>query len=76
MPSLNSIYRFLRQHELHTKAHRQQLHQPLDGATKCFEAPFVNDLMITDFSPRPLSPPSGQCQSHPDLPLCCRALTR
>ena len=53
LPSLNSIYRFLRQRELHTKARRQQLRQPLGGATKCFEAPFVNDLWMTDFSPGP-----------------------
>jgi len=53
LPSLNSIYRFLREHELHTKARRQQLRQPLGGATKCFEAPFVNDLWMTDFSPGP-----------------------
>ncbi len=45
LPALNSIYRFLREHELHTKARRQRLRQPLGGATKCFEAPFVNDLV-------------------------------
>jgi transposase len=44
LPWLNSIYRFLREHELHTKARRAQLRQPLGGATKCFEAPFVHDL--------------------------------
>ena len=60
LPSLNSIYRFLREHELHTKARRAQLRQPLGGATKCFEAPFVNDLWMTDFSPGPyLHPPEG-----------------
>ncbi len=53
LPSLNSIYRLLREHELHTKARRQQLRQPVGGATKCFEAPFVNDLWMTDFSPGP-----------------------
>jgi transposase InsO family protein len=53
LPSLNSIYRLLREHQLHTKARRQQLRQPLSGATKCFEAPFVNDLWMTDFSPGP-----------------------
>jgi transposase len=31
LPSLNSIYRFLREHELHTKARRAQLRQPLGG---------------------------------------------
>ena len=53
LPSLNSIYRLLREHQLHTKARRQQLRQPVGGATKSFEAPFVNDLWMTDFSPGP-----------------------
>ena len=53
LPSLNSIYRLLREHQLHTKARRQQLRQPVGGATKCFEAPFVNDLWMTDFSSGP-----------------------
>ena len=53
LSSLNTIYRLLRQHQLHTQARRQQLRQPLGGATKCFEAPFVNDLWMTDFSPGP-----------------------
>lgn len=61
LPSINSIYRFLREHELHTKARRRQLRQPLGGATKCFEAPFVNDLWMTDFSPGPyLHPAQGK----------------
>ena len=58
LPSLNSIYRFLREHELHTKARRAQLRQPLGGPTKCFEAPFVNDLWMTDFSPGPYLHPA------------------
>jgi len=60
LPSLNSIYRLLREHELHTKARRQQLRQPVGGATKCFEAPFVNDLWMTDFSPGPFLRAAGQ----------------
>jgi putative transposase len=62
LPSLNSIYRFLREHHLHTKARRQQLAQPLGGATKSFEAPFVNDLWMADFSPGPFlsGGPHGQ----------------
>jgi transposase InsO family protein len=43
----------LRDHHLHTKARRQQLAQPVGGATKSFEAPFVNDLWMADFSPGP-----------------------
>jgi hypothetical protein len=31
----------------------EQRRQPLGGATKCFEAPFVNDMWMTDFSPGP-----------------------
>lgn len=53
LPSLNTLYRFLREHQLHTKARRQQLAQPVGGATKSFEAPFVNDLWMVDFSPGP-----------------------
>lgn len=53
LPSINTIYRFLREHHLHTKARRQQLAQPVGGATKSFEAPFVNDLWMVDFSPGP-----------------------
>ncbi len=59
LPSLNSIYRLLREHQLDTKTRRQQLRQPLGGATKCFEAPFVNDLWMTDFSPGPYLHPTG-----------------
>jgi putative transposase len=69
LPSLNSIYRFLRQHELHTKARRQQLRQPLGGATKCFEAPFVNDLWMTDFSQGPSLHPAGSAKAIPTF-LC------
>jgi transposase InsO family protein len=54
LPSLNTLYRFLREHQLHTKARRQQLAQPVGGASKSFEAPLVNDLWMVDFSPGPL----------------------
>jgi transposase InsO family protein len=58
LPSLPSIYRLLREHELDAKARRQQCRQPLAGPTKCFEAPAVNDLWMVDFSPGPfLHPP-------------------
>ncbi len=69
LPSLNSIYRFLRQHQLHTKARRQQLRQPLGGATKCFEAPYVNDLWMTDFSPGPYLHPPDTTKATPTF-LC------
>lgn len=60
LASLNTVYRLLREHELSTKTRRQLLKQPLGGATKCFEAPFVNDLWMTDFSPGPFLHPAGQ----------------
>jgi len=69
LPSLNSIYRFLRQHQLHTKARRQQLRQPTGGATKCFEAPYVNDLWMTDFSPGPYLHPPQSVKAVPTF-LC------
>lgn len=69
LPALNSIYRFLREHELHTKARRTQLRQPLGGATKCFEAPFVNDLWMTDFSPGPYLHSTDGSKAQPTF-LC------
>jgi putative transposase len=69
LSALNSVYRFLREHELHTKARRAQLRQPLGGATKCFEAPFVNDLWMTDFSPGPYLHPADGSKAHPTF-LC------
>ena len=69
LPSLNTIYRFLRLHELNTKARRQKLRQPLGGATKCFEAPFVNDLWMTDFSPGPYLQPADGAKAFPTF-LC------
>jgi len=63
LPSLNTVYRFLREHELSTKTRRQLLKQPLGGATKSFEAPFVNDLWMVDFSPGPFLHAPGQAKA-------------
>lgn len=52
-PSIQAVYRLLRQHQLDAKARRRQSRQPLSGPTKCFEAPAVNDLWMVDFSPGP-----------------------
>jgi transposase InsO family protein len=68
-PALHSIYRFLREHELHTKARRQPLRPPLGGATQCFEAPFVHDLRMTDFSPGPFLHPADAAKAIPTF-LC------
>ena len=69
LPSLNSIYRFLREHDLDTKARRAQLRQPLGGPTQCFEAPWVNDLWMTDFSPGPYLQPTDGGKALPTF-LC------
>ncbi len=63
LASLNTVYRLLREHELSTKTRRQLLKQPLGGATKSFEAPFVNDLWMVDFSPGPFLHPPGQTKA-------------
>jgi transposase InsO family protein len=43
--------------------------QPLGGATKCFEAPFVHDLWMTDFSPGPYLQPAQGGKALPTF-LC------
>ncbi len=63
LASLNTVYRLLREHELSTKTRRQLLKQPLGGATKSFEAPFVNDLWMVDFSPGPFLHPPVQAKA-------------
>ena len=63
LASLNTVYRLLREHELSTKTRRQLLKQPLGGATKSFEAPFVNDLWMVDFSPGPFLHPPDQAKA-------------
>lgn len=51
LPSLRTLYRFLRTQGYDAAALRRGR---LDnGPTKAFEAPFVNDLWMTDFSPGP-----------------------
>ena len=69
LASLNTVYRLLREHELSTKSRRQLLKQPLGGATKAFEAPFVNDLWMVDFSPGPFLHQPGQAKATPTF-LC------
>jgi transposase InsO family protein len=60
LPSMASIYRLLRAHQLDSQSRRRQLRQPLGGATKAFETPAVNELWMADFSPGPfLHPPNA-----------------
>ena len=51
LPSLRTIYRFLRSKGYDAASLRRGRLE--SGPTKAFEAPFVNDLWMTDFSPGP-----------------------
>jgi putative transposase len=51
LPSLRTIYRFLRSKGYDAASLRRGRLQT--GPTKAFEAPFVNDLWMADFSPGP-----------------------
>jgi putative transposase len=51
LPSLRTIYRFLRSKGYDAASLRRGRLEA--GPTKAFEAPFVNDLWMTDFSPGP-----------------------
>lgn len=56
LPSLTTLYRFLRENGRHGTSHDN-----LNGPSKAFEAPFPNDLWMTDFSPGPkLITPEGK----------------
>src|ERR1700676_5306830 len=51
LPSLRTLYRFLRSKGYDAASLRRGRLET--GPTKAFEAPFVNDLWMTDFSPEP-----------------------
>jgi transposase InsO family protein len=51
LPSLSVIYRFLQAHGYHRG--RPAEHDISGGPSKAFEAPYPNDLWMTDFSPGP-----------------------
>ena len=52
LPSLTTVYRFLRREGYDGAALRRGRLE--HGPTKAFEAPFVNDLWMVDFSPGPV----------------------
>jgi transposase InsO family protein len=52
LPSLSTVYDLLHQHGLDRKSLRAGRLET--GPTKAFEAPFVNDLWMVDFSPGPV----------------------
>ena len=58
LPSISTIYDLLRDHGLDRKSLRAGRLET--GPTKAFEAPFVNDLWMVDFSPGPVIVEAGQ----------------
>lgn len=58
LPSLTTLYRYLREQGLDRKSVRAGRLE--DGPTKAFEAPQVNDLWMVDFSPGPLIVEQGK----------------
>lgn len=60
LPDLSAIYRALRRQSLDQQARRYLVRQSLSGPTKAFEAPWVNELWMVDFSPGPFLCVPGQ----------------
>lgn len=65
LPSLSTIYRFLRANNLDLRSRRYLLRQSISGPTKAFETPMVNELWMADFSPGPFLSQPGQRKALP-----------
>ena len=53
LPALSAVYRALQRHSLNQSSRRYLVRQALSGPAKAFEAPWVNELWMADFSPGP-----------------------
>lgn len=60
LPALSAIYRALQRHSLDQRSRRYLVRQAISGPTKAFEAPWVNELWMVDFSPGPFLSVPGQ----------------
>ena len=60
LPALSAVYRALQRQSLDQRGRRYLTRQAISGPTKAFEAPWVNELWMTDFSPGPFLTLSGQ----------------
>jgi len=60
LPALSALYRALRRHSLDERSRRYLVRQSISGPAKAFEAPWVNELWMTDFSPGPFLQVAGQ----------------
>lgn len=63
LPSLSSVYRLLRRHQLDAKRRQTLGRQNFTGPTKAFETPVANELWMADFSPGPYLHPAGQAKA-------------
>jgi putative transposase len=63
LPALSAVYRALQRQSLDQRSRRYLVLQAIKGPTKAFEAPWVNELWMTDFSPGPFLTLPGQKKS-------------
>lgn len=60
LPALSAVYRALQRQSLDQRSRRYLVRQAISGPTKAFEAPWVNELWMSDFSPGPFLTVPGQ----------------
>jgi transposase InsO family protein len=60
LPAISAIYRALQRQSLDQRSRRYLVRQSISGPTKAFEAPWVNELWMVDFSPGPFLSVPGQ----------------
>ena len=65
LPALSAVYRALQRHSLDQRSRHYLVRQALSGPAKAFEAPWVNELWMTDFSPGPFLTIPGQKKAQP-----------
>jgi transposase InsO family protein len=65
LPALSAVYRALQRHSLDQRSRHYLVRQALSGPAKAFEAPWVNELWMTDFSPGPFLTVPGQKKAQP-----------
>ena len=65
LPALSAVYRALQRHSLDHRSRRYLVRQSVSGPTKAFEAPWVNELWMVDFSPGPFLTLPAQKKAQP-----------
>lgn len=60
LPAISAVYRALQRQSLDQRSRQYLVRQAISGPTKAFEAPWVNDLWMADFSPGPFLHLPGQ----------------